>query len=143
LNELPNWPAGTVAILATGGDRPHAIPVSAVVRGGPRLVFVGLARTRESLSRLRRQPRVTLAIVAAGLAVSVDGLARVVQEDLVDGVAAVAVDVESVSDHLRPTFEIEAGVRWHWTDPGAAGRDAEVQAALGRLAVSPDDVDAQ
>jgi len=140
---LPDWPAGTVAILATGGEEPHAIPVSALVRAGPLLVLLGLAHGRESLGRLRRQPRVTLAIVGEQLAVSVDGLARVVREELVEGVAAVAIDVRSVTDHRRPTFEIEAGVRWRWTDADAAGRDAEVQTALSRLAVQARNGDAR
>jgi hypothetical protein len=132
-----------VAILATGGDQPHAIPVSAVLRAGPQLVLIGLAHSRESLRRLRREPRVTLAILGEQLAVSVDGVARVVTEELVDGVAAVAIDVETVSDHLRPTFEIESGVRWRWTDTEAAGRDAEVQTALRRLAGQRGDGDAR
>ncbi|MEA2311676.1 MAG: hypothetical protein QOE28_2557, partial [Solirubrobacteraceae bacterium] len=34
MEELPDWPDGTVAVLATAGDAPHAIPVSLVVRCG-------------------------------------------------------------------------------------------------------------
>lgn len=133
---LPEWPTGTVAILVTGGDRPHAIPVSAVLRAGPRLVLVGLARSRESLIRLRTRPEVTLAICAQGLAISVDGRARVLEGALVEGVAAVAVDVEAVHDHDRPTFSIHAGVAWEWVDAEAERRDAGVQAALRRLAAT-------
>ncbi len=62
--QLPHWPAGTVAILVTGGERPHAIPVSAVVRAGERRLLIGLARGRESLRRLRASPEVTVAICA-------------------------------------------------------------------------------
>ena len=131
---LPEWPVGTVAILVTGGDRPHAIPVSALVRAGARRALLGLARSRTSLARLRADPRVTVVICAPGIAVSVDGRARVIEEELVDGVAAVAIDVEAVHDHDRPTFTISAGVDWTWTDDAAARRDAEVRAALGRLA---------
>jgi hypothetical protein len=134
MDELPDWPAGTVAILVTGGERPHAIPVSAVVRAGPRRVLIGLAHGRESLARLRRSPRVTVAICARDLAVSVDGAAAVLDEQLVDGVAAVAVEVEAIHDHDRPTFALHAGVAWEWTEQAAARRDAEVQAALRRLA---------
>jgi flavin reductase (DIM6/NTAB) family NADH-FMN oxidoreductase RutF len=134
MDELPDWPAGTVAILVTGGERPHAIPVSAVVRAGPRRVLIGLANGRESLARLRRSPPVTVAICARDVAVSVDGTAAVLAEELVDGVAAVAVEVEAIHDHDRPTFALHAGVAWEWTDEVAARRDSEVQAALRRLA---------
>lgn len=134
MDAVPDWPAGTVAILVTGGERPHAIPVSAVVRAGPRRVLIGLAHSRESLARLRRSPQVTVAICARDLAVSVDGAATVLDEELVDGVAAVAIEVEVIHDHDRPTFALHAGVAWEWTEQAAARRDAEVQAALRRLA---------
>jgi hypothetical protein len=131
---LPDWPVGTVAILVTGGDRPHAIPVSAIVRAAPRLALIGLAHGRESLTRLREATQVTVAICAHDLAISVDGSARVIEEQLVEGVAAVAIDVETIHDHDRPTFAIHAGVAWEWTDDEAAQRDGEVQRALRRLA---------
>ncbi len=129
---LPDWPPGTVAILATSGQPPHAIPVSALVRGAPDRVLLGLARNRESLRRLRDDPRVTLAVVAEGLAVSLYGRARVVDEDLLDGMVAVEIEVTTVQDHARASFELQEGVRWRWTDAGAAARDAEVRAALQR-----------
>jgi len=43
---LPDWPAGTVTILATAGDLPHAIPVLAALRAGPRRALIALATTR-------------------------------------------------------------------------------------------------
>ncbi len=134
MDELPDWPPGTVAILVTGGERPHAIPVSAVLRAGPRRLLIGLARSRESLARLRRSPQVTVAICARDVAVSVDGQATVLDSDLVAGVAAVAVEANAIHDHDRPTFALHGGVVWEWTDEEAARRDAEVQAALRRLA---------
>ena len=134
MDELPRWPAGTVAILVTGGERPHAIPVSAVLRAGPRRLLIGLARSRESLARLGRFPEVTVAICARDVAVSVDGRATVLDADLVEGVAAVAVEAEAIHDHDRPTFALHAGVAWEWTDEEAARRDAAVQAALRQLA---------
>ncbi len=54
--------------------------------------------------------------------------------EISDRVAAVALDVERIQDHDQPRFEIEAGVRWRWTDPGADARDAEIRAALAVLA---------
>jgi hypothetical protein len=130
---LPEWPAGTVAILATAGHPPHAIPVSAAVRAGPRLALVGLARSRTSLARLRADPAVALTVIAKGVAVTAHGRARVVAEELAGGVAAVAIEVDDVQDHDRPTFEIRAGVEWRWTDPEAQARDREVRTALEQL----------
>jgi Pyridoxamine 5'-phosphate oxidase len=131
---LPEWPPGTVTILSTAGERPHAIPVSAAVRAGPRLVVIGLARGRTSLARLRADPAVALTVLAEEVAVTVHGRARVLEEPLTEGVVAVAVDVDRVQDHDRPTFQIQGPARWRWTDPEAQARDAEVRAALERLA---------
>jgi hypothetical protein len=134
MTDLPEWPAGTVAVLATGGGAPHAIPVSTAVRAGPRTVLVALARSRESLARLRAEPRCALTLLAEGdIAVTVYGRATEVGE--VVGVVAVRLDVDEIQDHNQPTFEVEAGVRWRWTDPHAERRDAEVRAGLLRLAV--------
>ena len=66
MDSLPEWPDGTVAILSTGAGAPHAIPVSTCVRAGPRTVLLALATRRESLARLREDPRCALAIVGAG-----------------------------------------------------------------------------
>lgn len=131
---LPDWPPGTVTILATAGDPPHAIPVSAAVRAGPRQVLIGLAASRGSLARLRADPRVSLAIIAEAVAVTAHGRARVLDDALPEGVVAIEIEVHDVQDHDRPTFAIEAGVRWRWTDAEAQRRDAEVHAALARLA---------
>jgi flavin reductase (DIM6/NTAB) family NADH-FMN oxidoreductase RutF len=130
--ELPEWPAGTVAILATGAGAPHAIPVSTIVRAGPRTLLFALAKRRESLARLREDPRCALAILAAGdVAVTVHGHAEVVND--LGRVVAVRVDVEEIQDHGTPAFAVDDGVRWHWTDAGAERADAEVRAALEAL----------
>ncbi len=136
---LPDWRAGTVTILATAsataGEPPHAIPVSAAVRAGPRRVVIGLAASRGSLARLRADPCVSLAIVSENVAVTAYGRARELEgEPVAEGVVAIEIVVERVQDHDRPTFAIESGVRWRWTDPEAERRDAEVRAALARLA---------
>ena len=134
---LPEWPPGTVTILATAGNPPHAIPVSAAVRAGPRRALIGLAASRQSLALVRADSRVSLAIVCEGIAVTAYGRARVLDEaPLAEGVVAVEIEVERVQDHDRPTFAIEGGVRWRWTDPDAERRDAAVRAALTRLAAA-------
>lgn len=130
---LPRWPPGTVVILVTAGPDPHAIPISAAVRAGDRRILLGLAHSRRSLERLRFDPRVALAITAGeDVAVTAYGTARVLEHEAADGVAAVEVAVDRIQDHNRPTFVIEAGVRWHWTDPEAEARDAEVRRGLER-----------
>jgi hypothetical protein len=136
---LPDWPAATVTILATAGETPHAIPVSAAVRADPRHALLALAVGRRSLERLRADPRVALTIVARDVAVTAHGRARVLEDPddaLVDGVVAVELEVDDVQDHDRPTFAIESGVRWRWAEAEAERRDAEVHAALARLVIS-------
>jgi hypothetical protein len=133
---LPDWPPGTVAVLSTVGGTPHPIPVSTAVRAGPRRILFALGRTRESLARLRADPRCALTVLAAGdIAITAHGRATVVQEpmDVADGVVAVAMDVDAVQDHADPRFAIEAGVRWRWIDTAAAERDAAIHEALRRL----------
>jgi predicted pyridoxine 5'-phosphate oxidase superfamily flavin-nucleotide-binding protein len=143
LDRLPEWQAGTVAVLCTVDDsgRPHAIPVSTALRVGGRRVLLALAPGRGSLARLRTDPRAALAILAGDdAAVTVHGPARIVQEPMATtaGIVAVVLEVESIQDHRQPTFTITAGVRWHWTDPEARDRDERVRAALARVAESLD-----
>ena len=126
---LPDWPEGTVAVLSTAG--PHAIPVSTATRSGDATIHLALAHKRDSLARLREDPRCALTILAAGVAVTAYATATVVEEN--DRVAFLRLDVESVQDHDQPTFELTDGVRWHWADAEAEAGDAEVRAALRRL----------
>jgi hypothetical protein len=135
--ELPEWRPGTVAVLATAGGPPHAIPVSTAVRAGPRRVLLALAPTRESLARLRADPRCALTVLAAGdVALTAHGRATVAADPLpgAEGVVAVAIEVDAVQSHGDPRFRIEDGVRWRWTDREAERRDGAVHAALAALA---------
>jgi hypothetical protein len=127
---IPDWTEGTVAILTTHG--PHAIPVSTARRTGPATVVLALGPGRGSLRRLREDPRVALAVIAEGVAVTLRGRATEVADAA--GTVAVRIDVEAVDDHAQPTFAIEGGIAWRWTDPEAERRDAEVRAALASLA---------
>ncbi|HEY3019921.1 MAG TPA: hypothetical protein VGJ32_06990, partial [Solirubrobacteraceae bacterium] len=105
------------------------------VRAGPRTVVLALALRRESLARLREDPRAAITFFGPDLACTAHGRAAIVGE-LTDGVVAVRLDVERVQDHGQPTFAVEDGVRWRWTDPEAERRDAEVHRALRALADS-------
>jgi hypothetical protein len=129
MDELPSWPAGTVAVLSTGAGEPHAIPVSTAVRRGPRELVLALALRRESLARLRSEPRCAVTVLAAGnLAFTAVGTAAVEEEG--ERIAVVRVEVTSINDHGNPTFVIDDGVQWRWTDPDAERNDAEVRARL-------------
>jgi hypothetical protein len=137
MQELPEWPPGTVAVLSTGAGEPHAIPVSALVRAGPRTVFLALALRRESLARLREDAHCALTLLAAGnVALTAHGQATVMEEPMAvsDRVVALRLDVERIQDHGQPGFQIDAGVRWHWTDAESDRRDAAIRAALEALA---------
>ena len=127
---IPDWPDATVAVLATAGADPHAIPVSTAVRTGDREVRFALGRGRESLARLRSDPRCALTVIAPGVAVTLHG--RAAESGEAAGVVLLTMTVESVQDHDTPHFEIDAGVGWRWTDAEAERRDAEVRAALRR-----------
>jgi Pyridoxamine 5'-phosphate oxidase len=122
---LPVWPKRTVAVLVTAGDGPHAIPISAPVRAGDRRILLSLHRSRGSLSRLRRDRQVALAVLTEGdIAFTARGSARVVEEPMAAApdYAAVAIEVEHVDDHRQEAFVVEAGVGRRWTDEGE--RDA-------------------
>jgi flavin reductase (DIM6/NTAB) family NADH-FMN oxidoreductase RutF len=137
MRELPHWEPGTVCVLCTGGGAPHAIPVSTAVRAGPQRVLLALAARRESLARLRREPRCALTVMAAGdVACTIHARAEVVEESLpgAEGVAGVSLAVDAIQDHMQPRFSIAAGVAWDWTDEEARASDAAVRGALDELA---------
>jgi Pyridoxamine 5'-phosphate oxidase len=131
---LPEWPEGTVALLSTAGEAPHTIPVSTAMRSADgEAIVLGLGAGRESLARLRADPRVAVTVLAfRDVAFTAHGTAAVVSEDAA-GVVAVRVTVESVQDHMQSNFKIQAGVDWQWTDNDAGLRDTAVRAALRAL----------
>jgi hypothetical protein len=137
MDELPHWEPGTVCVLSTGAGAPHAIPVSTALRAGPRRVLLALAARRETLARLRRDPRCALTVMAGDdVACTAHARAEVVCESLpgAEAVAAVALEVEAIQDHMQPRFAIAAGIAWDWTDDDARAGDAAVRAALAELA---------
>ena len=132
MDALPDWPDGTVATLVTQGAAPHAIPVSLILRAGPREVVVGLAPRRAALARLRADPRAALTILAAGdHAFTAHGRAVAFEETV--HVVAVRIEIDAIADHNRPSYEIRGGVQWDWTDEAERERDAAVRAALRNL----------
>jgi hypothetical protein len=50
-----------------------------------------------------------------------------------DRVAALRIDVARIQEHGQDSFQIDAGVRWHWTDALAEQRDRALRAELGAL----------
>lgn len=133
---FPDWPAGTVVVLAVISEgRPRPIPVSTAQKAGEDAVLLALGPRRTVLAALREDPRVALCVHAEGAAFTLHGAASVVAEELpgAEGVVAVRVEVDEVQDHLSPRFAIDGGVPWHWTDDAAEEKDAAVRAALRRL----------
>jgi pyridoxamine 5'-phosphate oxidase-like protein len=123
---LPEWPLRTIAVLATLADEgPHAIPVSAPIRADDRRILLNLHRTRDSLGRLRRRPRVALTILAAdNIAFTARGTAHVIQEPMSSApdYVAISIAVDEIDDHRQPAFLVEAGPDRRWVDD--AERDA-------------------
>lgn len=116
---LPEWPARTIAVLATVDDGPHAIPVSAPVRADDHTILLGLHRSRDSLARLRRRPQVALLVLAEGnVAFTARGTARIAAEPMAGDTdyAAVAIHVTELDDHRQLSFTVEAGVDRAWVD---------------------------
>jgi hypothetical protein len=100
-------------------------------------VLLALAARRETLARLRREPRCALTVMAAGdVACTIHARAEIVEESLpgAEGVAAVSLEVDDIQDHMQPRFVIRTGVAWDWTDDDARASDAAVRGALAELA---------
>jgi hypothetical protein len=103
-------------------------------------VLLALALRRESLARLREDPRCALTIMTGGdVACTALARATIVEEPMAasDRVAAIALEVDAIQDHTQPRFAIEAPVRWRWTDDEARERDGVIRAALVELARQP------
>lgn len=124
---LPRWERGTVAVLCVSG--PHPIPVSTAVRAGDDRLVLALGADRDTLARLRSEPGAAVCVLAADLAFTAHGSARVIRERLAasERVAAVDLAVERVQDHLADgRTEMLAAARWRWR----RRRDAESQEAI-------------
>lgn len=134
--DIPELPDGVVAVLATvGPEGPAAIPVSALLRAGPRRLLFALALTRGSAARLREDPRAAVSLNAAGISLCLEGTARVVADPLPGAERMVAFELtaDRIRDARGPATEVDEGIRWRWTTAEAARRHAAVMAALAAL----------
>jgi hypothetical protein len=119
LEVLPEWPTRTIAVLATVDHGPYAIPVSAPLRAGNRYILLSLHRSRRSLARLRKCPRVALTIVTEGdLAFTARGCARIIEGPLAPAPdhVAIAIDVDRIDDHRQLEFRVQSGIDRRWVD---------------------------
>lgn len=138
---LPQWPAGTVALLSVvgSGGAPGCIPVSTALRASDTRVLLALGRRRSTLAALRADGRCALALLgAANVAVTLHGRAHVIADAPpgAENIAAVAVDVDRLQDHTSERFVIADGVQWSWQDEAAQGRDQAVRRVLQQLAAA-------
>ena len=134
MSTLPRWAPGTPAVLCVAG--PHPIPLSTAVRTDDGRIMLALGRRRETLRRLRADPRAALCVLGEGVAFTAHGHASVAAEELesADTVVAVELVVERVQDHLADgRTEMLDGARWRWVDRHAAESEPAVLAELERL----------
>ena len=138
MDTLPEWPTGTASVLATvdADGAPHLIPVSTVHRAGPKRIVFALGPSRGSYERVLAEPRAAVLVMAADAAFTAEGTVKVIAEPLdPDGrVNGLELTVDVIWDHNGPTFAMEDGVRWHWTDEDAKQGDDRAHEALSELA---------
>jgi hypothetical protein len=135
MQQLPRWERGTPGVLCAAG--PHPIPVSTAVRVGDDRVLLALGSARETLARLREDPRAALCILGREVAFTAYGRASVRSEELQASADVVAVEirVESIQDHLADSrTEMLDGARWRWREDRFAAAEREIVAELERLA---------
>ena len=131
---LPSWKRGTPGFLCVAG--PHAIPISTAVRAGDDRLLLALGRGRETLARLRDEPRAAFCLLGEGVAFTAHGDARVVAEGLeaTDSVVAVELQVKRVQDHLYGgRTELVDGARWRFTERRFGDAEGAIVAELERL----------
>jgi hypothetical protein len=135
VDELPEWESGTAAVLSVHG--PHAIPISTAVRASSDRLLFALARSRDTLARLRDDQAAAITVLAGGVAFTAHGFVDVVREELrcAPIVAALELRVRRLQDHLEGArTEIVSAPGWRWTEQAAADADAAVRAELADLA---------
>jgi pyridoxamine 5'-phosphate oxidase-like protein len=134
MERLPEWERGTPAVLCVAG--PHPIPITAYLRAEDDRVLLAVGRRRETLRRLREDPAVALLVMAAGLAFTAHGRARVIAEELeaADTVVAVELAVDRIQNHLADgRTEMLDGARWRWCAEEDGEAEDAILAELSRL----------
>jgi hypothetical protein len=125
-------------VLCVAG--PHAIPVSTYVRVSDDRILVALGSRRETLARLRRDPRVAFCVLGAEVAFTAHCNAAIARESLEAAETNVAVEltVERVQDHLADgRTELLEGARWRWRDQRAAAVAPAILAELREIGEEP------
>ena len=115
---------------------PHAIPISTAVAAAGGRILLALGSQRETLRRVREDPRAALCVLGEGVAFTAHGWARVVAEELeaAETVVALELSVERVQDHLADgRTEMLDGARWRWREERFAETEAAIVAELERL----------
>jgi len=95
-----------------------------------------LGRRRETLERLRVDPRVALVVIGKGVAFTAHSRAMVIAEELeaTDTVVAVELTVERVQDHLADErTEMLDGARWRWCNEHDGEMEDRIVAELEGL----------
>ncbi len=129
---LPEWEQGTAGVVCALG--PHPIPVSTAVRAGDDRLLFALARGRETLARLREDPRAAFLLMAEGLAFTAHGAVSIVREEMEAGTVALELRVERLQDHLDARTEVLWPVGWRFRGEQAQRTDRLVRDELLRLA---------
>ncbi len=129
---LPEWEEGTAGVLCAAG--PHPIPVSTAVRAGDDRLLFALAPGRETLARLREDPRAAFLLMAEGLAFTAHGVVSILREEMKAGTVGLELRVDRVQDHLDERTELLSPVEWRFRTERADQTDRMVRGELVRLA---------
>jgi hypothetical protein len=117
-------------------DGPHPIPVTTITRCGDDRILFSLGRERETLRRLRADPRVALCVLGKGMAFTAHGMAYELADEIqsVDTVVAVELRVKRIQDHLADgRTEMLDGARWRWTQKQHGEAEDAIVEELKRL----------
>jgi hypothetical protein len=110
--------------------------VSSYVRAGDDRIVLALGSRRETLARLRGDPRAAFCVLGKGVAFTAHCHAAIVRDPLegAPGNVAVELQVERVQDHLADgRTEVLDGARWRWIDAEAAALQPRILAELETL----------
>jgi hypothetical protein len=129
---LPHWDQGTPGWLVVA--ELHAIPISTALRACDHRIVLALGRNRDTLARLRQDPRAAFCLLGRGVAFTASGTARIVGRLECAPVIAVELNVASVHDHLADgRTEMLSGPAYRWRDDEAAAAEPHIREELARI----------